>query len=120
MSQAKHWCFTLNNPVRPFPTLESVGRDCSYLIYQEERGAEGTLHLQGYVSFRSKIRLSALKLLFPRAHLEVARGTPQQNTEYASKPETRVSGPYVFGVQPAQKGFPLVCGGFPPAYCFDI
>lgn len=104
MSNAKHWLFTLNNPVRPFPTLESVGRDCSYLVYQLEVGAAGTPHLQGFVSFETKIRLAPLKALFPGAHLEVARGTPRQNTEYCSKPDTRVEGPFAFGVEPAQKG----------------
>jgi len=101
---AKHWIFTKNNPERPFPTLETIGRDCSYLVYQLEVGANGTPHLQGFVSFASKIRAHPLSLLLPHTWFKPARGTPQQCYEYCSKPDTRQEGPFEFGARPGPKG----------------
>lgn len=42
------------------------------------------------------VRFSHFKGL-ERAHFETARGTPQQASDYASKVDTRIDGPYIFG-----------------------
>lgn len=55
------------------------------MICGVEVGAEGTKHIQGYVQLKKRTSLSALKKRWPRAHLEVARGKPEQNVEYCSK-----------------------------------
>ncbi len=58
----------------------------SFFIYQGEVGESGTPHLQGYVEFASAQRFAAcVKILGGRAHLEVRRGTQQQNIDYCSK-----------------------------------
>ena len=81
--QAKHWCFTLNNPgeeeVPEWPV------DVQYYVIGIETGASGTPHWQGYVCFTKQLRLTQLKRLMPRAHWEVMRGTPQQAADYCKK-----------------------------------
>jgi len=57
----------------------------SYGVCGEEVGAEGTVHLQGYVRFETQRTFGAVSTFLPRAHLEVANGTPQQNYNYCTK-----------------------------------
>jgi len=68
-----------------------------FLIYQEERGEEGTCHFQGYVSFNIRKHFDAVRRLMARAHWEPRRGTHQEARAYCSKEETRVAGPFIFG-----------------------
>ncbi len=85
MSAARHYCFTLNNYSDvAIDKLKSL--DCRYLIYGKEVGESGTAHLQGYVSFSKKVRFNTAKKLLPAGcHLESAKGSAAQNTEYCSK-----------------------------------
>lgn len=91
--QAKHWCFTLNNPVL---VEESIVEDLEtlplvYSVFQLEVGENGTEHYQGYAVFETPQRLSALRQLFAGvAHWEIARGTPTQNRTYCTKEEGRI------------------------------
>ena len=90
------WCFTLNNPPDGFRLPDCP--DVAYAISSLERGKEGTVHLQGYVRFVARKRLTQLKSLWrspmERAHWEPTKGTEQQNKEYCSKPETHIAGPW--------------------------
>nr|WAE42514.1 MAG: replication associated protein [Cressdnaviricota sp.] len=83
---SKNWCLTINNPTPAdylcFATDSSIFK---YWGYAEETGSNGTLHLQGYVSLVKKSRLAAVRVLFPRAHLEMMRGSFAQNEAYCSK-----------------------------------
>lgn len=56
----------------------------------------GRAHLQFFVSFPQRLRLSGVKKLFPGDHLEPARD-PVKAREYCMKVETRVSGPWETG-----------------------
>lgn len=95
MSQAKRWCFTLNNPTDAEQnffyslgeSIEADGEesDCSYLIFGDEVGESGTPHLQGYLALRNKKRLVFLKEYSSRAHWEIARGTHHQASTYCKK-----------------------------------
>lgn len=84
MERSRNFCFTLNNY-----TQEDVERvkdwECNYLIFGKEKGEEGTPHLQGYVSFKNAKTITALKKVDPRAHWEIARGSPKQAAEYCEK-----------------------------------
>lgn len=104
VSQSKrlrNWVFTLNNPGAI--ALDQWGLKLSkrggvrYLIFQLERGSNGTPHLQGYIEFDRPIRLQAVKKILPRAHLEGRRGTAQQAADYCRKTDSRVDGPWEYG-----------------------
>jgi hypothetical protein len=112
MSLAKRWCFTLNNPSdeeRFFHAIngESISADpedseFSYYVFGQETGDSGTPHLQGYFILRQKRRLAQIKALpgLSRAHLEVARGSPKQASDYCKKDGAFSE----FGVLPAGPG----------------
>lgn len=88
------WCLTVNNYTVP----ENGECPCSELIEKfkttgvvkraivgKETGESGTPHLQAYVSFENQISFSTLKRDFPTAHIERARGSPNDNLDYCSK-----------------------------------
>ena len=115
-SRAKAWCFTWNNPTHRNLFPDGLPDPVQYLVYQVERGAEGTEHLQGYIYFKESIRFNALKAMefktydrasvfpFRSAHLEVAKGKPEHNKAYCTKIESRVAGPWELGRLPAGQG----------------
>jgi len=108
MSLAKNWCFTLNNySDNEVDVLRELfnSSTVNYALFQREVGKEGTPHLQGYISFESRKRLTAIKkLVGDRANLRVAKGTALQNRDYCSKEETAVPGSLEeFGEVPEEK-----------------
>lgn len=79
------WCFTLNN-YTDADILKLEALECKYIVWGKEKGAEGTLHLQGYVSFKETIELKrAKKRVGKRCHLEASKGNSVQNFEYCTK-----------------------------------
>lgn len=80
----KRWCFTLNNYAEE-EYSEIKTWTAVYLVVGKETGESGTPHLQGFVVFLERRRLSQLKTLLPRAHWEVARGLPIQAADYCKK-----------------------------------
>lgn len=105
MSQAKNWIFTLNNytPLEYEKLCEGATNPLVvYLIVGKEVGTSGTPHLQGFVSLAGRSRLNPLKTLLgsDRYHLEVARGSAEQNRTYCSK-----EGDFLeFGTSPVGQG----------------
>lgn len=92
-SPAKHWCFTLNNPTIDEDNIldELDTLTFEYAVFQLEEGENGTPHFQGYVIWKSKQRLTAVRnLMGGRCHWEIARGTPEQNRIYCTKDEGRI------------------------------
>jgi len=101
-SQGRNWCITLNSPTEEellklrstFPKLAGL----RYFVFQTEQSGTGTRHVQGYLEWKTPIRLQRLKLLIsPRVHLEMRKGTATQAAAYCKKSETRLDGPYEFG-----------------------
>lgn len=110
---AKRWCFTINNPNAEDEALlvgtpadgpQANFGEVQYMIFQEERGENGTLHWQGFLILKRKQRLSWLKRnINPRAHWEIAKGTNQEAADYCRKPETYTGGiRKEFGEMPAR------------------
>lgn len=99
---SKAWCFTLNNytksdvrRIKDYISEETI----TYVCFGKEKGvARKTKHLQGYIRFTARTSFRNVKLLFPRCHLEAAKGSPQQNIKYCSK-DGRFK---EFGLRPAQ------------------
>lgn len=101
MSRATRWCFTINNPEKD-DFIAALPAGVRYIIWQKERGADGTGHLQGYIAFANARAMSGVKkIVGDRAHVEVCKGDEPSNIAYCSKVETRVGGPWEFGVRAA-------------------
>ena len=101
--QNVNWIFTINNPSSN--DLPRAWPGVKWCCWQLEAGENGTPHLQGYVVLEKKKRLGGMKKLDKTAHWEVRKGTHEQAKAYCSKEETRVDGPWEFGVdkQPGQR-----------------
>ncbi len=97
---AKNWCFTLNRytpedvaRLKMYASLEGSG--VVGMAFQGEVGEEKTPHLQGHVSFKNKVRpITKFKKVLghARTHLELRRGSVQQNQEYCLDPAKRQLG----------------------------
>jgi len=57
-------------------------------VFQEERGEEGTPHLQGYLHYKNQVARSTLSQWNPRIHLEPARSIVA-SVAYCSDPQKR-------------------------------
>lgn len=93
--QYRNFCFTINNPTEA-DTIEPT-EDVRYLVYQLEQGAEGTPHIQGYIEYHKRMTFTAVKAMFPRAHLEPRRGTRDEARDYCMKEEGQLSEPVEYG-----------------------
>lgn len=80
-------CFTFNNYTNTeFTKIQEICEKRNYLFcIGKEVGESGTRHLQGYLEFKSPKTFATIKKLLPKAHLEKARGTRQQNLAYCQK-----------------------------------
>jgi len=85
--RASCWSITINNPKASEYSCELPAK--WMLQGQLEEGAEGTLHYQGMLT-TPQVRFSAVKKIFPRAHIEVARNKSALQ-KYVSKEETRIA-----------------------------
>jgi len=96
-SPAKDWCFRISNPdsddwdlIMDFPY--------KYLVFQVELGEQGTPHVQGFVQFEDKLRFTAVKKLHKKSWWAKRKGTPDEAANYCKKEDTRIDGPYEYGV----------------------
>lgn len=97
--RSRSWVFTVNNPaVEELDTF----RPGVYGVMQEERGENGTVHLQGVCYFSQPVTLAAVKKLHGRAHWEVMKGTLDQAIAYCMKEETQIRPPVTWGEKPQQ------------------
>lgn len=85
MSEAKRWCFTLNNYSEEEYKEIVEKLEWTYVIIGREKGKEETPHLQGYIELQTKKRLTLLKKLNGRIHWEKLKGKPWQAADYCKK-----------------------------------
>ena len=86
MPKARNFCFTLNEISKwgELQTYFQSLKTCNYYVGGHEIApTTGHEHIQGYVQFTNAISLSIKKLC--GAHIEVCKGTPQQNYAYCTK-----------------------------------
>lgn len=82
------WSITINNPTdADYPSQEKLPPGWTY-EGQLEEGEQGTRHYQGMVK-TPQVRFTAVKKLFPRAHIELAKN-PTALKKYVHKAETRL------------------------------
>lgn len=84
--RATCWSITINNPTEE--EMKPILPAKWMLTGQMEAGAEGTLHYQAMLK-TPQVRFSAVKQVFPRAHIEVARNVKALE-QYCHKEESRV------------------------------
>lgn len=85
------WSLTINNPTDADTEAINLARQRGWTVDgQLERGAEGTPHYQ-LILKTPQVRFSAVKKLFARAHIELARNSKALET-YVHKDESRVAG----------------------------
>lgn len=96
---SRRWCFTINNPTQAPSKLWNSSK-MKYMIIGKEVGESGTPHFQGFTVLWKTQRLSGMKKLLPRAHLEKTRGSSQEAYSYCMKDSDWVE----FGDRPVHKG----------------
>jgi len=78
----RNFVFTYNN----YPNTELVDNvPCKYIAYSHEVGANGTPHLQGFITFATVKSKQQVISLLPGCHIEVMLGSITQNEDYCSK-----------------------------------
>jgi len=108
---SKYWCFTKNFGGITDPSdIDMLARklgdipDATFLSYQLERGAQGTLHFQGYLEFGRKKRRSTVARIewpedvtalgvgpFSNCYLASRKGSAAQAFAYSVKDDTRLA-----------------------------
>lgn len=84
------WSVTINNPDEQDEECVNIARQKGWQVLgQLEKGENGTPHYQLAVK-TPQVRFSALKKMFPRAHIEVAKSAPAL-LRYVEKEATRVA-----------------------------
>lgn len=84
--RSRGFAFTINNPSEEdLLQLERLRKDAAYLIVGRETAETGTSHLQCYCYFKHARPLKKIAEIIRRAHIESAKGSPQQNRTYCSK-----------------------------------
>lgn len=103
ISTAHNWTVTWH--VRPCESLEYVfgllkEHAARYCFQYEKAPTTGSLHLQGCVSFKQRVRPLS-RVPHHRMNWEKSRGTWQQNLAYCTKDDTRLDFPrHILGCQP--------------------
>lgn len=90
---AKHWVITIwenldenEEKLREYP--ESPFEQATW--QREKAPHTGRIHIQAYVTFKTKQRMAKLQQIFGAGnHFEVMRGTPEEARKYSSKDESR-------------------------------
>lgn len=83
MGGQKRWCFTLHTDDDCAGFREDI---MDYMICGRETcPTTGRKHIQGFVVFKKRVKLSGLKKIWRSAHAEAIKGSIEQNRTYCSK-----------------------------------
>nr|WAE43175.1 MAG: replication associated protein [Cressdnaviricota sp.] len=87
--QANHFFFTINNYTvwqkREIPNLKYV----TQYLFQQEKGKEGTPHLQGYLYCKERTRATKIQKDLRCKFFITRAANPEHVKRYCSKPQTR-------------------------------
>lgn len=101
----RNWLCTRNNPEKStdeYLELFQKGTGAVYVVGQLEKGKEGTPHVQFYVNFKTQQRISRLTKFDPKGHY-IGVNLDNGVAKYCMKEDTRVEGPFEFGVKPVER-----------------
>lgn len=104
MSQ-RSWCFTLFDVA--WSVKDAQQSEIKYLIYQKEKcPTSNREHYQGYCELLSKVGIKKFKSILnsESAHVESRKGTRDQARAYCQKEDTRIDGPFEYGVWEHSQG----------------
>lgn len=88
--KSTYWSITINNPTeQDDENIRFAHQKGWKLTGQKEAGENGTIHYQAMLHTPNQTRFSAVKKLFPRAHIEIAKN-PIALRQYVEKSETRI------------------------------
>lgn len=88
--RATCWSLTINNPTPADEENIAQARQQGWKVHgQKEKGAQGTEHYQLMLQ-TPQVRPSAVKKVFPRAHIEIARDRIALE-KYVNKEDTRIA-----------------------------
>jgi len=83
MSKIRNYCLTIFD-FNELPALQ--GDDVKYSAYGDEKcPTTGKEHKQAFICFKNQKTFSAVKKLFPTAHIEAMKGRLEHNEKYCSK-----------------------------------
>lgn len=102
---SRSYCFTTFQ-VDEF-AVPDVPQQIVYCIFQKERCPDTNRdHIQGYVELKNPKRIAGVKTLFndKTMHLEKRNGTRTEAREYCRKADTRLEGPWEYGVWKEEAG----------------
>ena len=90
-TRSRKWQVTINNPSEKGYTHEKIKelinelKSLTYACWCDETGKEGTYHTHIYFVCTNAIYFNSVKTRFEGAHIEMARGTSQENRDYILK-----------------------------------
>lgn len=90
--QSKKWLLTINNPQESGWGHEKIKMSLAtmkpvvyYCMSDEIAPSTDTHHTHVYIHCKTPVRFSTVKNKFPTAHIDLARGTAEQNRNYVFK-----------------------------------
>lgn len=109
ITKARSWIITQNFKDGIIPDAKTWLEDlfhkskASYVVGQLEQGTEEqTYHIQAFLNFSNTKAFGGLKKLIPFAHIEAVK-REQAAEAYCMKTETRIEGPFEFGIKPVRR-----------------
>jgi len=94
--RARFWFFTWNNyTVDSIHTLLTSFSDAEKYAFQEEKGENGTPHIQGTVGWKNARDIHSLKKIDNKIHWE--KCISKKALDYCTKSDTRIGEPYIKG-----------------------
>lgn len=96
LNKTRSMTWTLNN-YTPEDIEHIKNGPFKFVVFQQEVGASGTPHLQGYCQMGNPTGFNTWrKLVSPRAHFEASKGSPRENYDYCTKEASRAPGTEFF------------------------
>ena len=104
---SRNWLGTYNNPpdlslCESYLEVWSKAPKCTYVTGQLEKGEQGTVHTQYFLNFSDKVRMAHLKKVCRVSHFQEVKFNNGAD-DYCNKEDTRVEGPWSFGIRPARR-----------------